>query len=114
MLVLRCVLFFVLCFSDMGSAEENVECDNRSCNYFNNALCGGPAHGTCVCGTCSCNPGYTGEECGCTTNTDNCMSSDGSICNNQGYCECGRCRCKEGSHYLGPLCGDCKDCNKTG
>lgn len=41
-----------------------------------------PVSGTCVCGTCSCNPGYTGEECGCTINTDTCMSSDGvRFCN---------------------------------
>ncbi|CAC5377469.1 ITGB1 [Mytilus coruscus] len=90
---------------------DNCECNDRSCNYFNNSLCGGPAHGTCVCGTCSCNPRYTGESCGCTTNTDTCISSDGSICNNHGYCECGRCSCYEGSRYQGPLCEDCKDCN---
>ena len=37
----------------------------------------GPTHGICECGVCRCLKGFTGENCGCSTNSNGCISSDG-------------------------------------
>lgn len=39
--------------------------------------CLGPTHGICECGVCRCLKGFTGANCGCSTNSDGCISSDG-------------------------------------
>lgn len=46
------------------------ECDNFSCVRSQGVICGGPERGTCECGTCRCNAGWTGEDCTCRKSTD--------------------------------------------
>ncbi|CAC5421194.1 ITGB1 [Mytilus coruscus] len=38
----------------------------------------GPDQGICRCGNCSCTSNFTGENCGCSTRNDSCVSSDGN------------------------------------
>ena len=48
------------------------------------------------CGICSCNAGYIGDRCECSTDTDVCVNANTStICTGekQGRCVCGRCEC---------------------
>ncbi|XP_069101623.1 integrin beta-3-like [Argopecten irradians] len=78
------------------------ECDERSCPYFEDDVCGG--RGRCDCGTCRCYEGFTGDDCSCTTVTDNCVADDGRICNGNGNCRCNECICIKG--YGGPTCSD--------
>lgn len=84
------------------------QCDDYSCPYHDNALCGGPTHGICECGVCRCLTGFTADNCGCSTNSVGCISSDGSLCSGRGECQCNRCVCQ--SRYKGPTCEDCKGC----
>lgn len=89
---------------------EYCECDDYSCPFYMGRMCGGNARGRCQCGVCQCAPDYTGEACGCSSMTDGCLASDGSICNNQGSCVCGYCQCDKDSIFRGPTCEE----NPTG
>lgn len=52
---------------------------------------------------------YTGEDCSCTTSTNNCIApGTNSTCNGAGRCECGKCICK--SEYGGTYCEICDTC----
>lgn len=88
------------------------ECDNFSCDRNNGILCSGPEHGVCDCGACKCHEGWGGENCGCSTSTDNCKAPNGEICSGHGTCECNRCVCevKEGVRYSGKYCEKCPTC----
>lgn len=71
-------------------------------------MCGG--HGTCICGECMCEPGYTGPACECALSKETCISKNGKECNGHGECICGKCRCftdEEGQKYSGPFCDIC-------
>lgn len=59
---------------------------------FNNEECGGPEHGLCNCdGTCSCNDGWTGEFCDCSTDNSTCQApNSNSSCSDRGTCRCGK------------------------
>nr|XP_055059275.1 integrin beta-1-like [Misgurnus anguillicaudatus] len=83
------------------------ECDNFSCDRFNNKLCGG--HGVCQCGSCVCEPGYAGSACDCSLDTSTCLARNNQICNGQGICECGMCRCVN-PKFQGPTCEICPTC----
>ncbi|XP_060075720.1 integrin beta-3-like [Ylistrum balloti] len=83
------------------------ECDDHSCPYFDDEVCGGDDRGWCECGTCRCNNGFTGDDCSCTTATDRCMADDGSICSGNGNCRCNECVCING--YGGQTCSDMKE-----
>ena len=49
------------------------ECDDFSCVFGqNDELCSG--NGECQCGTCKCDPGWSGDDCACTSKTDQCLS----------------------------------------
>lgn len=114
----ECVCGNCECKPRRGNSEERYsgkwcQCDDYSCPFHDNALCGGPDHGTCRCGNCSCTSNFTGENCGCSTRNDSCISSDGkTLCGGpeRGKCECNRCVCLEKSKYQGTTCEDCKDC----
>ena len=53
---------------------DQCQCSNASCATYNNLICGGPDRGICDCGTCVCNPRWTGRVCEkeCDTSEDNC------------------------------------------
>nr|CAD7426152.1 unnamed protein product [Timema monikensis] len=83
------------------------ECDNFSCDYYNNLLCGGEKHGTCVCGRCVCLPGWTGSNCKCKASNDTCLPPNGKeLCSGNGECVCGDCICRnfEDGRYTGKFC----------
>ncbi|OWF55818.1 integrin beta-3-like [Mizuhopecten yessoensis] len=80
------------------------ECDDHSCPYFEDEVCGGHDRGWCECGTCRCNSGFLGEDCSCPTAIDRCTADDGRICSGNGNCRCNRCVCING--YMGPTCSE--------
>ena len=53
------------------------DCDDYSCDYYDNQLCGGPERGVCSCGRCTCHRGHSGSACQCPTGTDGCLASNG-------------------------------------
>nr|ABE66386.1 truncated integrin beta1 subunit-like protein 3 [Danio rerio] len=79
------------------------ECNNFSCDRFNNKLCGG--HGRCMCGQCACEFNYAGSACQCSMDTSSCLASNKLICNGHGICECGQCKCLD--NCQGPTCEIC-------
>ncbi|CAL1536092.1 unnamed protein product [Lymnaea stagnalis] len=87
---------------------EFCQCDDYSCNHFNELTCGGPERGVCDCGKCNCKPGYNGTSCECDLSFDKCMTPDGQVCNNHGTCTCGKCICE--SQYTGFKCEQCPAC----
>ncbi|XP_053554742.1 integrin beta-2 [Bombina bombina] len=82
------------------------ECDNWSCELFNNTLCGG--QGTCKCGKCICNKDFEGDGCQCKKSNSGCLNERKSLCSGRGTCECSTCKCKPG--YLVPFCEYCPGC----
>ena len=113
----ECVCGNCECKPRRGNSEEKYsgkwcQCDDYSCPFHDNALCGGPDHGTCQCSKCNCTSNYTGENCGCSTGTDKCLASDGTLCGGikRGSCQCNKCVCNPDSKYQGTTCEDCKDC----
>ena len=44
---------------------------------FSNELNSG---GTCVCGQCQCNEGFSGEQCGCKEGKTCALDDDGFVC----------------------------------
>ncbi|XP_033745752.1 integrin beta-3-like [Pecten maximus] len=80
------------------------ECDDHSCPYSDDDVCGGSDKGWCECGTCRCNLGFTGDACSCSESTDSCLADDGKICSGNGNCRCNECVCITG--YGGPTCSD--------
>ncbi|RMX49047.1 hypothetical protein pdam_00024130 [Pocillopora damicornis] len=87
------------------------ECSNMDCpsDRDTDLICGGPDHGQCVCGNCSCNGNWTGPSCSCTTSTEGCMK-DGVLCNGYGSCQCGTCVCNGSTVYRGKYCDECPSC----
>lgn len=54
-------------------------------------MCSG--HGICDCGTCKCNEGWDGPDCGCSLSKESCMNKDTKKeCSGHGKCECGQCK----------------------
>lgn len=57
------------------------ECDNFSCDRDQGKLCSD--HGTCECGQCVCNAGWTGPSCNCRSSNDSCIApgtTNGVLC----------------------------------
>ncbi|KAJ8351654.1 hypothetical protein SKAU_G00231300 [Synaphobranchus kaupii] len=87
---------------------KHCECDDRSCEVYQNKQCGG--NGQCDCGTCKCNPEFEGNACQCRVSTEGCRrGNDMSVCSARGKCVCNRCQCQEG--YKSPFCEECPGCS---
>lgn len=99
-----------VCDCDEGFSGPYCECNDRSCGTFQRELCGG-VRGRCRCGQCVCEPEYSGSTCGCPTSNATCLSTEGTLCSDQGECDCGECRCNEG--YVGLYCENCVLCGDT-
>lgn len=57
------------------------ECDNFSCDRDQGHLCSN--HGTCECGQCVCNAGWTGPSCNCRSSNETCIApgtTNGVLC----------------------------------
>ncbi|XP_049775853.1 integrin beta-PS-like [Schistocerca cancellata] len=87
------------------------ECDNYSCKRgANRQLCSGENQGLCVCGSCTCLAGWSGEKCDCSERLDNCIPKGGGpICSDRGKCVCGKCVC-DSTSYEGQYCELCPIC----
>ncbi|XP_061465029.1 integrin beta-5 [Rhineura floridana] len=83
------------------------ECDDFSCPRYKGILCSG--HGECHCGECKCHRGYIGDNCNCSTETDQCLSANGQMCSDRGNCICGKCQCTEPGAF-GETCEKCPTC----
>lgn len=93
-------------------------CEEQSKVVPKSPLCNG--NGTLTCGLCSCDPGYSGKTCECSTQdvtsklSENCRPDNQSAeCSNRGVCECGKCVCNRMSSnlkrtYSGAYC-ECDD-----
>jgi len=92
------------------------ECNDYSCDWVDEELCGGPSRGRCKCGKCECLPFWDGPSCSCSTRNDTCITKNNqnklTICNDEGSCVCGKCQCYSYSLYLGPTCQDCPTCKE--
>ncbi|NP_001298213.1 integrin beta-PS-like precursor [Biomphalaria glabrata] len=84
------------------------ECDDYSCNQFNEQICGGPERGKCNCGKCECKLGYNGTACECELSMEKCTTDKGLVCNGHGNCTCGKCVCE--NQYTGFKCEQCPAC----
>ncbi|XP_059178838.1 integrin beta-1-like [Physella acuta] len=84
------------------------ECDDYSCNFYNDLMCGGNERGKCDCGNCKCNDGYNGTACECDLSLDKCTTDAGLVCNNHGVCKCGVCQCD--GQFTGFKCEQCPSC----
>uniref|UniRef100_A0A8C5H178 Integrin beta subunit tail domain-containing protein n=1 Tax=Gouania willdenowi TaxID=441366 RepID=A0A8C5H178_GOUWI len=104
---------FCLCNTPVDSMErfsgQFCEWSNFQCPQYNKKICRGK--GSCEGGTCVCDEGWTGEDCGCTTNVTGCMAYNQQVCNGNGMCECGLCKCK--LPFYGPTCEMCFTCPGT-
>ncbi len=85
------------------------ECDNFNCPRDNEQICSGPNHGRCDCGKCNCFPGWSGDACQCSLNSDTCIEpGDIMPCNGHGDCVCGKCVCNTTvARYYGRFCEKC-------
>lgn len=63
-------------------------------------------HGTCGCGVCTCDKGFSGTFCGCD-NTNCRRDSSNQMCSGNGNCVCSKCECNDG--WEGPEC----DCDRS-
>lgn len=89
------------------------ECDNFSCKRHGNLLCSGPEKGSCQCGECKCQSGWSGPACECRVNNATCMAPDSTkVCSDRGTCVCGVCQCAvvNNTRYSGKYCKDCPHC----
>ncbi|XP_046846102.1 integrin beta-1-B-like [Xenia sp. Carnegie-2017] len=92
------------------------QCSDFSCPRANNKICGGKDQGKCRCGTCQCEEGFLGSNCGridCSYHAKDCLIDDENgvkvNCSNKGICQCdGTCRCD--SFYEGKHCEKCPSC----
>uniref|UniRef100_A0A4W4FZF8 Integrin beta n=1 Tax=Electrophorus electricus TaxID=8005 RepID=A0A4W4FZF8_ELEEL len=85
--------------------QETPEPRSRSCSSGRGAL---------VCGSCVCDPGFTGPRCECEegkAQISDCRAEEGDdICSGQGECFCGQCVCHSPTfgHVYGKYC-ECDD-----
>ena len=99
---------FGLCFMLVCRIKSN--CYSLIYSSLLGILCGG--HGSCVCGACICDQGWSGTACDCFQSQDQCISEEsGEICNNHGQCDCGGCKCDDG--WTGVHCDHCPTCVDT-
>merc|ERR1719473_547213 len=76
---------------------EGVTCSNYVCK----GGCSG--HGSCKNGYCTCQPGYTGQDC--SEGVSKCpghVNQTGADCSGNGECIGSQCHCRTG--YFGPAC----------
>ncbi|RUS86975.1 hypothetical protein EGW08_005213, partial [Elysia chlorotica] len=106
----QCECYNLNLYSQLEYSGQFCECNDFTCSFGPNGLCGGKKRGVCKCGTCVCLDGWTGDNCECSTDQSKCVASDGTICNNNGTCNCGKCDCDEGSKWFGPTCEECPNC----
>ncbi|KAJ8948573.1 hypothetical protein NQ318_007577 [Aromia moschata] len=72
-------------------------------------------HGSCDCGLCVCDPGWTGPNCACRDTNDTCKPfglQEDILCSGNGICDCGACVCNVTSEgrYSGKFCEKCPTC----
>jgi integrin beta 1 len=78
----------------------------RFLHFRNNGqLCSG--HGSCVCGNCSCDLDWSGDDCSCLQNEAECSSPyNDLLCSGSGLCQCSRCKCNSDSTKSGFFTGN--------
>ncbi|KAJ8247068.1 hypothetical protein GJAV_G00258400 [Gymnothorax javanicus] len=91
------------------------ECDCGSTG-INHELCN--SHGNITCGVCSCESGYSGQQCECQLGSKDetemkmaCSRDNGTECSGLGDCVCGVCQChtsEDGRTIYGMHC-ECDD-----
>ena len=64
------------------------DCDNETIHHSVNCS----SNGDFACGLCTCDDGWTGTDCSCSTN-DCPIGPNGIACSGRGQCKCGRCLC---------------------
>uniref|UniRef100_A0A182MV87 Vitellogenin domain-containing protein n=1 Tax=Anopheles culicifacies TaxID=139723 RepID=A0A182MV87_9DIPT len=85
------------------ASKENIASVTSVQSAIDGTICGGPDHGICTCGTCSCFDSWSGDNCECTTDTSGCKApSNDALCSGHGDCSCGRCICDKS--FYGPFC----------
>jgi len=90
---------------------QHCQCTLDSCPKFDSKICNDK--GSCQCGKCMCQEGWKGDNCGCDSSENNCISN----CSGNGKCECNKCVCNSdpngGWSYTGDSCNTFYvECNK--
>ena len=68
--------------------DSHCSCDCEQTPQINSLSCSN--NGNLTCGQCSCDEGWTGDDCTCSNAP---CSTVPSLCSGRGYCECGKCVC---------------------
>ncbi|KAI0977985.1 hypothetical protein GJ496_005008 [Pomphorhynchus laevis] len=113
----QCICGRCKCFSREHGEQisgQYCECDNFSCPRYKGLVCAGKTNGVCQCdGSCKCHPGWSGEDCSCTTSLASCIANASQlVCNGIGTCECGKCMCSKKSELLTSTCEECTNCRR--
>ena len=101
------------CECTEGYIGEFCKCDRDECPVAEKdgkTICSG--HGKCnTCSAnnvpgCTCEDGWTGNDCSCPTSEDNCkdgLYDKPEVCSGKGKCECGKCVCNQ-DEFSGKFC----------
>ena len=68
--------------------DGHCACDCEQTSLVNSPSCSN--NGNLTCGQCSCEDGWTGNDCSCSTAP---CSTVPSLCSGRGHCECAKCVC---------------------
>ncbi|TPP60603.1 Integrin beta [Fasciola gigantica] len=121
----KAVTLKMLALDDQATLEVETACDCPTCDQLPRPDYSGALSPRCQsrgylhCGSCQCQPGYSGDFCECSAEATEAGESaliaqctapgDKEPCSGRGRCTCGKCKCNL-ARYEGPYC----ECDRHG